>query len=298
MTSIVEAYFQTADGPRVHYRDYPAVGAESGPPVLCLHGLTRNERDFEDLAPMIAALGRRVVVATQRGRGLSDADPKPERYTPAVYVADMLALLDHLAIPRAAFVGTSMGGVMTMIAAAQAPGRLAGAVLNDVGPVIDPVGLARIRSYAGAARSAASWAEAAEICRQINGVAFPKETGETFWLTFARRIFREDAPGRIVLDYDPGIAGGLPPPSADATPAPEPVPDSWPLFEALKPIPTLAIRGALSDVLSTGTLAEMVRRKPDLVVATVPDVGHAPFLTEPAAWEALRAFLTGPAEAR
>ncbi|HKT52983.1 MAG TPA: alpha/beta hydrolase [Caulobacteraceae bacterium] len=283
-----ERYFTTSDGPRIHYRDYPATGTARGAPALCLHGLTRNETDFEDLAPMIAAQGRRVIAATQRGRGLSDHDPKPEHYLPAVYAGDMLSLLGSLGIDRAVFVGTSMGGIMTMLTAAAAPQRLAAAVLNDIGPVLDPAGLARIRSYTGVARPAQSWAESAAIARELNQGAFPSETGEAFWLTVARRTFREAAPGRLELDYDPLIARGVqPPPEAPAGPEP----DLWRLFDALKPIPTLVIRGALSDLLATGTLEEMKRRKPDLATAEVPDVGHAPYMTEPAAWAALRGFL-------
>ena len=281
-----DRFFQTVDGPRLQYRDYPPVGAERGVPVLCLHGLTRNVRDFEELAPMIAGLGRRVITASQRGRGRSDPDPEPRRYTPAIYVADMLALLDHLDIPRAVFVGTSMGGLMTMIAATTAPQRMAGAVLNDIGPEIDPSGLARIRGYVGGGAPAASWAEAAAACQAINGSAFPSETDQTFWERFARRIFREETPGRIVLDYDPAIARSIAPDG-------EAPPDAslWPVFAALQDIPTLVIRGEISDILAADTVAEMVRRKPDLATAVVPGVGHAPFMTEPAAWDALRPFL-------
>ncbi len=279
-----EGRFATADGPGLEYRDYAPVGDVTGPPVLCLHGLTRNVRDFDELAPLIAALGRRVIAASQRGRGGSDPDPQPERYNPAVYTLDMLALLDHLGVERSVFVGTSMGGLMTMIAASLAPQRLAGAVLNDIGPEIDPAGLARIQGYVGADRVAASWPEAAALCRAINGVAFPKEESEAFWIAFARKLFREEAPGRIVLDYDPAIARTVAPGSND-------IADLWPLFDALKPIPTLVVRGEVTDVLMTSTLEEMRRRKGDLVVARVPRVGHAPFLTEPEAWGPLRAFL-------
>lgn len=283
-----EDFFATADGVRIHYRDYEPAGAPSGASVVCLHGLTRNERDFEELAPRIAALGRRVVVPTMRGRGRSDPDPQPARYNPFVYVADTLGLMDRLGVDRATFVGTSMGGLMTMVTAAQAPQRLAGAVLNDVGPEIDPAGLARIRTYAGVPKTATSWAGAAALIREINGPAFPREADPAFWDTFARRTFREAGPGRIELDYDPGIAGMMSPDESAAPPA-----DLWPLFDALIPIPTLVVRGAITDVLMASTLEEMRRRKPDLKVASVPDVGHAPFLTEPAAWDALRSFLGG-----
>jgi pimeloyl-ACP methyl ester carboxylesterase len=200
----------------------------------------------------------------------------------------MIGLLGSLGVGRAVFVGTSMGGLITMLAAAQAPQLLAGAVLNDVGPEIDPVGLARILGYAGVAKTAATWAEAAELSRAVNGAAFPDEHGEAFWAAVARRTFRERAPGEIVLDYDPRIARPAPP---DAGPPPE----LWPLFDALSSIPALVIRGELSDVLMASTVAEMRRRKPDLIFASTPRVGHAPFMTEPGAWTALSAFLESAA---
>jgi pimeloyl-ACP methyl ester carboxylesterase len=281
-------FFRTADGPRIEFREYPATTPVTGIPVLCLHGLTRNNRDFEELAPMIAACGRHVLVPSQRGRGLSDADPSPERYHPGTYAADMLALLSNLDISRAIFIGTSMGGLMTMICAALAPTRVAAVVLNDVGPEVDPKGLARIRGYVGRAEAPADWDQAAAICRAINGSAFSKETSGEFWLKVARRVFWEPEPGNLALQYDPAISQVV------NSPAVVP-PDLWPLFEALKPTPTLVVRGELSDILMVTTVEEMRRRKPDLVVANVPDVGHAPFLTEPAAWSAICNFLSDQA---
>ncbi len=287
-TSMPEAFtesrFSTGDGPRIQYRDYPAQGGVSGPPVLCLHGLTRNVRDFEELAPMIAGLGRRVIVASQRGRGGSDPDLSPERYNPAVYVGDMLALLSHLGVERAVFVGTSMGGLMTMIAASLAPQRLAAAVLNDVGPEFDPAGIARIQQYAGKVTAAASWEEAARQCREIHSVAFPDETDGAFWIKFARRTYREQPGGGVVLDYDPNIARTVQPGS-------EALANLWPLFEALKPIPTLVIRGEITDILPASAVEEMRRRKPDLEIAIAPGLGHAPFMTEAGVWPALADFL-------
>lgn len=283
MGDFTQSRFATRDGPQIEYRDYPPQGEPIGMPVLCLHGLTRNVRDFDELAPMIADLGRRVIVASQRGRGGSDPD-QPERYTPGVYTSDMLALLDHLGVEQAVFIGTSMGGLMTMIAAMLAPHRLGGAVLNDVGPELDPVGIARIQSYVGIARPVATWQEAMAYCRETNGAAFPTETSDEFWLDFAKKLFREVETGRIVLDYDPAIARLIVPGSEDLA-------DLWPLFEALRSIPTLIVRGEISDILMPSTIEEMRRRKPDLQVATVPNVGHAPFLTEPAAWSAVKDFL-------
>ena len=278
-----DRFFETADRLRLHFRDYAPREALADP-VLCLHGLTRNARDFEALAPRIARLGHRVIVPSQRGRGESDRDATVERYNAGVYAADMLRLLDQLQFERAVFVGTSMGGLMTMIAAASAPERLAGAVINDIGPEVDPRGLERIRRSTGQPRIAADWKEAASICRTTNGLAFPRETGDTFWDAFARRVFREAAPGRLELDYDMAISRA--PGAADG-----PLPDLWPLFDALRPIPTLVVRGEVSDLLAAATVDEMRRRKPDLETVTVPDVGHAPFLTEPGAWDALTAFL-------
>jgi pimeloyl-ACP methyl ester carboxylesterase len=286
-TDYTEHVFQTSDGLRIHFRDYRPTETEAGPPVLCLHGLTRNARDFEELAPMIADLSRRVIAPSQRGRGLSDRDEKIERYQPGIYAADMLALLDHLDMSRAVFVGTSMGGLITMVVAAQAPQRLCGAVLNDIGPEIDPVGLDRIRNTVGAPARAASWEEAAALCRGTNGAAFPAEVDRAFWIAFAKRVFCEDGAGGFVLDYDPQIATSI------AGAPGGPAPDLWPLFATLLAIPTLVIRGELSDILMTSTVREMQRRKADLVVATVRDVGHAPFMTEADAWPALRAFLSG-----
>lgn len=277
--------FTPEDGLKLHYRVYEPVGETTGDPVLCLHGLTRNLKDFEDFAPHIAAMGRTVICASQRGRGGSDHDPQPERYSPAVYTQDMLGLLDHLKIDRAVFVGTSMGGLMTMVAATMAPQRIARAVLNDIGPELDPVGIGRIRAYAGKTEGRfESWQAAADAIRAINGIAFPKETGNAFWLDFARKTCRETADGTIVLDYDKAIAesvaeGG----DVDV--------DLWPLFDAMKDIPTLLVRGEITDLLMMSTVDEMKRRKPDLEFVSVPDTGHAPFLTEPAALAKIRDFL-------
>lgn len=284
MVDFTDFEFTTKDELKLHYRVYSPAGEEAGPPILCLHGLTRNLKDFEDLAPTLAAMGRRVITASQRGRGGSQFDPQDERYNPAVYTQDMIGLLDHLGIEKAIFIGTSMGGLMTMLAALMAPHRLVKAVLNDIGPELGPVGIARIRSYAGKTKALfESWQAAADAIRTINSVAFPKETDNGFWLDFAQKTCRVDN-GNIVLDYDPAIAksvaaGG----EADV--------DLWPLFEALKAIPTLLVRGNLSDLLMMPTVEEMQRRKPEMDFVSVPDVGHAPFLTEPNALKAITAFL-------
>jgi len=274
-------FFETADGPEIAYRDYP--GDAGRAPALCLHGLTRNSRDFEELAPMIvAATGRRVIVPEMRGRGRSDPDPDASRYQPATYAADVDGLLTALGISEAVWIGTSMGGLLAMIAAASTPGRVRAAVLNDVGPELDPVGLARIQGYVGDTAPTRSWEAAADRARKINELAFP-DRDDAFWMTFARKTHRETSRG-VELDYDPAISGNVK--QGEAAP-----PDMWPLFEALKDIPTLVVRGELSDILAASTLEKMRDIKPDLKVARVERIGHAPYMTEPEAWRAIEDFL-------
>jgi len=283
MSAYSEHAFTAPDGVSTYYRRYPAEGGERGRPVLCMHGLTRNSRDFEDVAPRLAALGRTVLAVDVRGRGRSDRDPNPENYRPDVYVEDMLGLLDKAGIAQVDALGTSMGGLMTMILAGGHAERLGACALNDIGPVIDPKGLARIQSYVGGAGPFLSWSEAAEAIRAVNGVAFPNETGEAFWLTFARRTCVERPDGLIELDYDPAISAAVK--SGDVAP-----PELWPFFDALDGKPLLLVRGALTDLLSKDTVAEMKRRRPDMVHVDVPAVGHAPTLSEPVARAALDAF--------
>jgi pimeloyl-ACP methyl ester carboxylesterase len=274
----------TRDGLNLFLRDYPPTGAVTGLPVLCLHGLTRNSADFEGIAPGIAALGRRVLVLDVRGRGWSDRDPDPTRYRPDIYALDVLDTLDALGIARAVLIGTSMGGLITMLVAVQAPARVAAAVLNDVGPELNPVGLARIAGYVGKSEPVRSWPEMAALVKASNGVAFP-DADESFWQTMARRVSQQLPDGSIALAYDPAIA------KAFARPQPVPPPSLIPLFEALAKVPVLVIRGALSDVLSEEGVAVMRTLKPDLETAEVPRVGHAPTLEETEARNALAAFL-------
>lgn len=272
----------TPDGPAVYARDYAAPGM--GLPVLCLHGLTRNSADFEQVAPRIAALGRRVVAIDARGRGKSDNDPDATRYRPDVYVGDVLRVLDTLGLPRAVFLGTSMGGIMTMLAATIAPDRVAAAILNDIGTEVDPVGLKRIASYVGKAGPFASWNEMNAAAKASQSVAYP-DKDDAFWRNFARRVARERSDGKVEFSYDPAIANAF-----VAAPA-GPPPSMMPLFAALKKTPVLLVRGAISDLLSRETVAAMQQAKPDLDFVEVPNVGHAPILEEPEAWNALAAFL-------
>ena len=282
--TFTEHFFTTADGPRLNWRDYPAIGPETGLPVLCLHGLTRNVKDFEDLAPMIAATGRRVIVVSARGRGRSDHDPVAERYKPPVYAGDILALMAEIDLPRAVFVGTSMGGLMTFIIAGLHPERIAAAVINDIGPEIAVEGLDRIKANVSSREPVSSWAEAAARTRQANLAAFPKRADdEAFWEDFARKTWVERADGMIALAYDGALVDQM----EDGAP----LPDLWPFWTPFADIPVLVVRGGISDLLTPATIAEMKRQKPDLRVVEVPDVGHAPFMTEPEAWAGIQALL-------
>ncbi len=219
-----------------------------------------------------------------RGRGKSDNDPDPARYRPDTYVGDTLRVLDTLNVPRAVFLGTSMGGIMTMLAAVMAPTRIAAAILNDIGPEIDPKGVGRIASYVGKSGPFGSWAEAVAAVKASQGAMFP-DGDDAFWRTFAQRVARERDDGRVEFAYDPAIAVAF---AAPATPPPSMVP----LFEALARVPVLVIRGATSDILSSEGLATMKRIKPDLDYTEVPGIGHAPTLEEHEAWDALAKFLS------
>ncbi len=295
MTDIAQPFadrFWTAPGSEglvLHARDYSAASGPARAPVVCLHGLTRNARDFEDLAPRLAARGRRVLALDVRGRGASAWDPDPMRYVPAVYAGDVLALLDALGIARAVFVGTSMGGLITMVVAAMRPQAIAAAVLNDIGPELAPEGLARISGYTGQGGPVNDWAGAADYARRINQVAFP-HYGPDQWAAFARRLFSEKN-GRPVLDYDPEIAKALARPAPAPGETPPPPPDLWPLFKALAQYPLLTVRGATSDLLSPDIAMRMREAAPDMAFAEVAGVGHAPMLDEPEALAAIDGLL-------
>jgi pimeloyl-ACP methyl ester carboxylesterase len=274
-----DRYFTVRDGLKLHYRDYPGDAAK--PPLLCLPGLTRNARDFAELAERYAPRFR-VLVLEFRGRGRSEYDPVPARYIPPTYAFDVIELLDQLSVEQAIFVGTSLGGLVTMAIAALAPQRIAAAILNDIGPDIDDSGVDRIKSYVGSGTRFNSWDEAAETIAR-NTQAFENYTHDD-WVRMAKRNCREDD-GDIVFDYDQAIAQPF------NTAGPTPQVDMWPLFAALAQKPLLVIRGARSDLLSADTLAKMHAAAPTMKSALVAGVGHAPDLTEPEAVAAIDAFL-------
>ena len=290
MSTFTPISYTSSDGLALYARDYPAAPAPEGAaarlPVICIHGLTRNSADFDELAPELAAMGRRVIAVDVRGRGHSAHDPNPDNYNPVVYAADIVKLMAELQLPRAVFVGTSMGGLITMTLAARRLDLIAAAVLNDIGPVMSLRGLQRIAGYAGRCNAVASWVDAAAYLRDINACAFPANS-DAEWDKWARRAFEQKDDGQLALRYDPKIAtaiqtGKLRPTSLAARMA----------FRRLaRRRPTLLVRGALSDLVERSQADWMRKAAPELQYAEVPDVGHAPMLTEPEALDAIRAFL-------
>jgi pimeloyl-ACP methyl ester carboxylesterase len=276
-----DGYWTSRDGLKLHYRDYP--GREDRPPLLCLPGLTRNARDFESLALRLAG-ERRVISPEMRGRGDSAYAKDSATYNPFQYVDDVNHLLEQAGIDRYVAIGTSLGGLMTMILALNAPERIAGAVLNDIGPVLEPAGLARIAAYVGQGRSFPTWMHAARALEETQGVVYPHYRTED-WLAMAKRLMVLSSNGRIVFDYDMKIAEPLARQGAEAQA------DLWPMLENLSGKPVLLLRGALSDVISAQTLERMRAMLTGAEALTLPDVGHPPTLEEPEAVAAIERLL-------
>ena len=273
MTSMATSRFITAaDGLKLHVRDYGR--QDHGTlPVVCLPGLTRTAEDFETLATALSADGRRVIAIDYRGRGLSGYDVDPAKYSLPVELGDVIAILAALQCEPAVFVGTSRGGILTMLLASLRPAAIAGAVLNDIGPVLEPAGLERIKGYVGKLPQPKDYDDAAAILMRLFGPQFPRLTLDD-WRRSARRGFK-DADGVLTPTYDVALMRTL----ADVDVS-KPIPDLWPQFEALKDMPVLVVRGELSDLLSAATVEHMALRHPGLETLTVPDQGHAPLLAE------------------
>lgn len=274
-------FYPSTDGLKLYARVYPA--RRSGTTaVLCLPGLTRNSRDFVALATHLQPQ-HEVLTADLRGRGRSAWDGDPSHYQLQIYVQDIWSLLESRGLSRVVVVGTSLGALMGMVMAAMKPAYIAGLVLNDAGPEVEPAGLRRIAGYAGKLPPVSSWAEATAQTKLVYGPALPG-LSEQEWLAYARLGYRDDANGVPVPDVDPRISQALQNPSDAA-------PNLWPLYAQIRHIPILVIRGALSDILSAATVERMAREKPDLLRIEVANRGHTPTLNEPECLSAIDGFL-------
>ncbi|HWT11371.1 MAG TPA: alpha/beta hydrolase [Allosphingosinicella sp.] len=281
MAGWVDGYWGSEDGLRLHYRDY--AGDPGRPPILCIPGLTRNARDFEGVADRLAG-DWRLICVDLRGRGESAHAKDPMSYVPLTYMRDIEALIAELALERFVLFGTSLGGIVTMLLSMEHRGRIAGALLNDIGPVIEPRGLENIRSYVGRAQNWPTWLHSARFLAEAQRERYPDWELDQ-WLVYAKRLCRLTPGGRIVFDYDMRIAEPFKLPGGEVDF------DLWTAFAGLKGIPTLVVHGELSDLLSEATIERMKAENPALESVTVPGVGHAPTLDEPEAAAALDRLL-------
>jgi pimeloyl-ACP methyl ester carboxylesterase len=281
MADWLDGWWTSGDGLRLHYRDYP--GRDDRPPILCIPGLTRNARDFEGVADRLKGEWRLLCVEL-RGRGLSEHARDPLTYVPPIYWQDIEALIADLGLRRFVLFGTSLGGLITMLLAMANSSRIAGALLNDIGPVIEEKGLDRIRAYVGRSQSWPTWLHAARAICEMQRDRYPDWSLDD-WLLYAKRLCRLTSGGRIVFDYDMRIAEPFRAPGGDSGF------DLWPAFNALAGIPSLAVHGELSDLLSRSGVERMVAANPSMEAVTVPRVGHAPTLDEPAAQRAIDRLL-------
>lgn len=283
-----DGYWNSSDGLKLHYRDYP--GPATRPPILCVPGLTRNARDFAAVAERLSP-DWRVLCIELRGRGESQHAKDAMSYMPITYVADIEALIAELGLSRFVMFGTSLGGLVTMLLSMNGRGRIAGAMINDIGPVMEEGGLERIRGYVGRSQNWPTWMHAARHFSESQREVFPDWTLDQ-WLAFAKRLCRLNSKGRIVLDYDMRIAEPFKAPAQGPAGF-----DLWQAFAGLGGIPSLVVRGERSDLLTEATVAEMLRRNSAMEAVTIPGVGHAPTLEEPEAVAAIDRLLARVAAA-
>ena len=280
-----DIFYESSDALRLHARHYPAPD-EKFRSVICLPGLTRNARDFHTLATYLSThpeKPRNVYCLDYRGRGLSQHDRNWRNYVPYTELADVMDFLTLRGLHRVGVVGTSRGGIIATMMAALRPTAMGALVLNDIGPVIETRGLARIVSYVGRTPIPKTWADAVMIMREINGRGFPNFT-DAEWDQMARGIF-EERKGRLALSYDRKLSRAMG--SIDLS---RPVPDMWPQFAALGRVPLFVLRGEFSEVLSPETLELMSERHPNMRTLTVPGQGHTPVLQEQEPVEAIGSF--------
>ena len=280
-----DVFCQSADGLKLQAK---VIGPDNAAlPVLCLPGLTRTTDDFDDIARAIAtspSAPRKVVAVDYRGRGLSDYDPDPAKYAVPVELGDVLAIAASLGITRAILLGTSRGGLISMALAAAQPQLLAGVILNDIGPALEMEGLIKIKGYIANPPPRQTWDEAARGLKELFGSVFPSLT-DADWMTWAHRAFREKAGGGLERTYDLKLAHTL-----DGLDPASPLPQVWELFDAMAGVPLMLIHGGLSDLLSVQGVQDMIARRPDIDLVTVPDQGHAPLLADKPTMDRIVAF--------
>lgn len=280
-----DVFCQSADGLKLHAK---VIGPDNAAlPVLCLPGLTRTTDDFDDIARAIAtspSAPRKVVAVDYRGRCLSDYDPDPAKYAVPVELGDVLAIAASLGITRAILLGTSRGGLISMALAAAQPQLLAGVILNDIGPALEMEGLIKIKGYIANPPPRQTWDEAARGLKELFGSVFPSLT-DADWMTWAHRAFREKAGGGLERTYDLKLAHTL-----DGLDPASPLPQVWELFDAMAGVPLMLIHGGLSDLLSVQGVQDMIARRPDIDLVTVPDQGHAPLLADKPTMDRIVAF--------
>lgn len=267
-----EKYYSSQDGLKLYYRDYNQ-GNSDKTPLLCLHGLTRNSKDYDRFARHYSA-GQRVISLDIRGRGKSEHDPDYTNYHIPTYAQDVLTFLAHEKLDQVIAVGTSMGGLISMTIGAIKPDVFKAIILNDIGPEIDPKGIKRISAFVGNAIVLKNWQQAIKGVKVINGAMFP-DYDTTDWETFARNTFREHEDGTITADYDQAIGTAIRESADNAVPV-----DLWPMFKSLAQIPIMTLRGEDSDILSRETLDRMAREHPKFTAITVPNRAHTPDLFE------------------
>lgn len=270
------------DGLRLHARVYGAP-VEGRLPLVCLPGLSRNSGDFDVLARALAS-ERQVIALDYRGRGLSGWDANWQNYALPVELGDALSVLAEFGVARAVFLGTSRGGLMTMLAGMARPELLAGAILNDIGPVIEGAGLARIRAYLGRLREPSTMDEAVALLKAAGAERFPA-LGDDDWRGQAESIWSV-TDGVFAPAFDPALAKTLENADFDAS-----LPTLWPQFDGLAGVPLMVIRGDRSDILSAETVAAMAERRPDMDIVTVAGQGHAPLLTDGSTIGRIAAFV-------
>ena len=277
----LERSITSFDNLSLYIRDY-GNPLDSRPPLFCLGGLTRNSKDFNDFAKRYSANGRRIICPDYRGRGKSAYDPNWKNYNPRIYLRDVQDILSALNIHHVVIVGASLGGILGMVLAAVAPTALAALVMNDVGPEIQTEGLNSIIDYIREDHPHDNWdAAIVAIKTMLPNLTFQDED---IWLKMAQNTFRKCDDGKLRFDWDVNITKPLMDPSYE-------LPDMWPFFRALKNVPTLALRGAASDILSKNCFAKMQNVKPDLFAVEIPRAGHVPTLSEPESCAALDKFL-------